>query len=348
VFSSPAVAGELAFIGSCNGVVHAIDTRTGQARWTYNALQDGGKRAEFHGNPVAANDLIIFGSDDRNPGGIGHIYAFEQATGKVRWKYRAGAGVMADIVRHGDRVYAVTLQDELVCLDLSSGQARWTFASGWVNERMTNVMAAPAVADGRVFFGGQNGVVHAMDASSGRLAWKREVGAPVVTPLVLAHDAVYFGTFDQRIHRLGLTAERHAELGIGGIPFGPPTLQGDSLLVLVYDKPDSMAALKSLDLALKHVRWSRDTSSGWSSVRPFLWHGSVLAGSDEGRLVAFSPDGSQKWSGTVSGTIRGIGLGDQTLYVGTQKGTVYAYRPIDGRRSSGARARAQVDQNRSR
>ena len=67
MFSSPAVAGELAFIGSCNGVVHAIDRLTGRARWKYNALQDGGKAAEFHGIPVVTADLVVFGSDDRNP-----------------------------------------------------------------------------------------------------------------------------------------------------------------------------------------------------------------------------------------------------------------------------------------
>lgn len=317
------------FIGSCNGVVHAIDRRTGQARWTYNALQDAGKRAEFHGNPVAANDLIIFGSDDRNPGGIGHLYAFEQTTGKVRWKYRAGAGVMADVVRDGDRLYAVTLQDELVCLDLSNGQPRWTFASGWVDERMTNVMATPAVTEGRVIFGGRNGAVHAVDATTGRLVWKREVGAPVVTPVVIADGAAYFGTFDQRIHRLGLSADgAHAAMAIGGVPFGPPTRSADSFLLLVYDKPDQ-AALKSFDLALKEVGWSRDASGGWSSARPTLWRGNVLVASEEGKLVAFSPDGKEKWSAMVGRAIRGIGVGDGTLYLGSQKGTVYAYRPIE-------------------
>jgi outer membrane protein assembly factor BamB len=312
--------------------VHAIDGRTGQGRWTYNALQDGGKRAEFHGPPVVANDLIIFGSDDRNAGGIGHIYAFEQTTGKVRWKHRAGAGVMADIVRDGDRLYAVTLQDELICLDLPTGRLRWTFASGWVNERMTNVMAAPAVTRGQVFFGGRNGVVHAVDASSGRLVWKRDIGAPVVTPVMLGHGALYFGTFDQRIHRISLTADgAHTDRALGGVPSGPPTLLGDRFVLLVYDKPDE-ASLKALDLALNEVRWSRAAPGGWSSARPLLWRGMALVASEQGKLAAFSPDGSEDWSDTVAGAVRGIGLGEDLLYLGTQKGTVHAYRPVAGRR----------------
>jgi outer membrane protein assembly factor BamB len=277
------------FIGSCNGVIHAIDKRTGQATWKYNALQDGGKQAEFHGIPVVTADLVVFGSDDRNPGGVGYVYAFEQKTGKLRWKYRAGRG--------------------------------------WVNEKMTNVMAAPVVIGERLLFGGQDGVIRGLDAGSGRSIWKRDVGAPVTTPLVAVAVAVYFGTVNHRIHRLALAAdEAHAELDLGGTPFGPPTLLGDSLVVLVYDNPDT-ATLKSVDLAVNGLRWSRETSGGWSSARAYLWRSRALAGSQRGKLAAFSPDGSEDWSDTIGGVIRGIGVGDDVLYVGTLRGTLYAYRP---------------------
>ena len=48
-----------------------------------------------------------------------------------------------------------------------------------------------------------------------------------------------------------------------------------------------------------------------------------------GQLAAFSPDGSEEWSVIVQDAIRGIGIADDVLYVGTQKGTLYAYRPLD-------------------
>jgi outer membrane protein assembly factor BamB len=234
---------------------------------------------------------------------------------------------MADLIRDEDRLYAVTLGDEVVCLDLSTGRPRWRFSSGWVNEKMTNVGAAPAVNEGRVLFGGQNGVVHALDTRSGRLIWKRDVGAAVITPLVVASGAVYFGTFDQRLHRLALgPAATHAGLELGGVPFGPPTLLEDSLLLLVYDSPDT-ASLRSVDLTLKGVRWRREAPGGWSSARAYLWHGHALVGSEQGRLAAFTLDGSEEWSDTFAGVIRGIGLADDVLYVGTLKGTVYAYEP---------------------
>jgi hypothetical protein len=98
-------------------------------------------------------------------------------------------------------------------------------------------------------------------------------------------------------------------------------------LLLVYDNSD-VATLKAVDLTLEGVRWRREAPGGWSSARTYLWHGNVLAGSEHGKLAAFAPDGSEEWSDTVGGVIRGIGVTDDVLYVGTLKGTLYAYRPV--------------------
>ena len=118
---------------------------------------------------------------------------------------------------------------------------------------------------------------------------------------MVASGAVYFGTFDQRLHRVALSpAATHADLDLGGVPFGAPTLLGDSLLLLVYDSPDT-ASLRSLDLTLNRVRWRREAPGGWSSARAYLWHGHALAGSEQGRLAAFSPDGSEDWAEMFAG-----------------------------------------------
>jgi outer membrane protein assembly factor BamB len=76
------------------------------------------------------------------------------------------------------------------------------------------------------------------------------------------------------------------------------------------------------------VRWIRETPGGWSSARTCSWRGKALVGSEQGKLAAFSPDGSEEWSETVQGAIRGIGVLDDVLYLGTQKGTLYAYLPV--------------------
>jgi outer membrane protein assembly factor BamB len=182
---------------------------------------------------------------------------------------------------------------------------------------------------GPVFFGGLDGLVYALDAQSGRRLWKRDLGSPIWTPMLLLARGLYVGTFDGHVHRLSeASGAALGEMDVGGLPFGPLTAAGDSLLLLVASD-DRGATLKAIDLSLTGVRWSRDPSAGkWTSGRPYFWKQTVLAGSGEGELAAISPiDGSVSWSSTLEGTIRGIGAGTDTLYVGTLEGTLYAYTP---------------------
>ena len=278
MFSAPAVAGGSVFVGSCNGLVHAIDAGTGRARWTYNVLQDGGKRAEFHGTPVSTDDLVIFGSDDRTAGGVGYVYAFEQATGTIRWKYRAGAGVMTDIVREGDSLYAVTLQDELISLDVASGRLRWTFSSGWINERLTNVMATlgPSTSESTDSYSAQRPSTPNSRSGEFLLGPRRSSATPFCFSYTTSQRRVP-SSLSTSLSRAFAGAERRPAAGV----------------------------LRS--------RWYGETAR-WPAAR-------------RGNFRAFSPNGSEQWSDVVGRAIRGVGVTDRVLYVGTQGGTVYAYRP---------------------
>ena len=75
--------GDLLIVSSCNGLIRALDKKTGQVRWSYDIHKDG-DQTEFHGDPLVTEKLIIIGTD----GKMGHLYAFEWLTGAVRWKYR--------------------------------------------------------------------------------------------------------------------------------------------------------------------------------------------------------------------------------------------------------------------
>ena len=83
----------------------------------------------------------------------------------------------------------------------------------------------------------------------------------------------------------------------------------------------------SLDLTLETVRWRAESPKNRTSVRPYLWHGFVLAG-DRGHLVAIrAADGAREWPHDIRGTVRGIWVSDDVLYVATLKGPVFAFAP---------------------
>ena len=190
-----------------------------------------------------------------------------------------------------------------------------------------NVLATPAVTTDRVLFGGADGVLYALSADSGVVLWKSEIGSLIVTPLVLVSDTLCFGTRDGRLLLADLShGKPKAEIRLGQIPFGPPTIAGQS--VLIYSVEGDSGVLNAFDMSLTARRWSRRAPRGWSSPRPYLWRGSVLAGSEAGELTALAiEDGAVIWTRHLEGVIRGIGQDGDLLFVGTLKGALSAVRP---------------------
>jgi outer membrane protein assembly factor BamB len=77
----------------------------------------------------------------------------------------------------------------------------------------------------------------------------------------------------------------------------------------------------------KAFRWRESTEGPWSSSRPYLLDHAVIAGNERGEVFAFRvSDGSRLWSQKFDGVFRGIGFSEGTLYVGTLKGKVFAWR----------------------
>jgi outer membrane protein assembly factor BamB len=319
-------------VGSCNGLVHGVDRVTGTPRWRYDASRDGG-RPEFHGTPLVAGDVVVICSDDRRADGVGHAYAIEASSGSVLWKTRIGRGSMTDVVRREGRLYVVTLDSVLVALDLANGRLAWSFrAAPPLDANPLNVHHAPAVSADRVYLGGADGALYALSPDSGAVLWKSAIGSRILTPIVTVSGALCFGTQDGR---LLLADPLHGALGtemrLGQVPFGPPAVAGTT--IVIYTVEGETGVLNAFDASLGARRWSRRAAGGWSSPRPYLWRGSVLAGDEGGELDALAvEDGAVLWARHLDGVIRGIGQDGDLLFVGTLKGVVYAVRAPGGRR----------------
>ncbi len=71
----------------------------------------------------------------------------------------------------GDTVYfASSADDRVVAVDAATGRTRWTVRTDGP------VRLAPTVADGRVYFGSDDGCVYCVDAGDGSPVWKHRVG----------------------------------------------------------------------------------------------------------------------------------------------------------------------------
>ena len=313
------------FIGSCAGNFYAINKTTGQVEWSYDIRKDG-KQQSFHGDPLVTNDLILIGTDRScDPEGVGHVYAFERDTGKVRWKYRS-TSVPTDIIQINSNVYFGSFQDNWSSVDLNTGSLNWSFSTGASNKDCDP--PKPPVTNGnRLFVAGLNGVIYSLDAFSGRVNWKRKLPASPSTGLALKDQTIYVGTDDQRIYRLnGDTGAVISELVVEAKPVGRLAIGNDSLFVFLENSSERVGYIVSVDSKLAGVRWKQKSSPDWASERPHLWKDLVVAGNCRGELAAFrATDGAPQWSLTLKGCIRSIGSSGNLLFAGVQEGTIYAY-----------------------
>lgn len=326
MFATPTVVGEVVYIGSCAGSFYAIDRATGGLRWKYDIAVDG-KQTSFHGDPLVVGEQILVGTDyGCAPDGVGHVYAFDAASGRVTWKHRS-TGVPTDLVRLGDRVFFGTFRDEWSALDLASGRLEWTFATGAQNGDCEAVKA-PAVAGDRLFLASVDGTLYALSAATGGVLWQRTLPAAPTTSLAFHDGALYVGAGDEVLRRLDpATGATLAELSLPATPEGKLTFGGGRLYALLDDEAHRKGYVVAVDDALRRVAWITPAARSWTSERPHLWKDYVVAGNCRGEVAAFAAtDGEERWRTAVTGCVRSFGHAPDMLFAGVQEGTVYAFR----------------------
>jgi outer membrane protein assembly factor BamB len=302
-------------------------------RWSYNIHQDG-NQTSFHGNPLVTDQLVLIGTDKScATGSIGHVYAFDRATGTVRWKYRT-AGTPTDIVHIDSTIYAASVEDELDALNLADGQLRWKFATGTPNPDCI-LPPAPAIVGKRVFYAGLDGVLYGLDGRSGKILWKHDFGRRPTTKLTVVDNSLYLGNSTSKMFRISADdGHVQSEISLPAAPTGRLLADGGTLYIFLEDTSSKTGYLMSTDLNLSKIGWIRKTDRAWSSEWPRIWNGLLLAGNCRGELEAFNAsNGAPQWADSLKGCLRSIGtdVNDAQIYVGAQQGTVYAYAPAFGR-----------------
>ena len=274
---------------------------------------------------AVADKAVVVGTD----GDSGGIYSFEIATGRLRWGRRFGRGVLTDIVVSGAFLFAVTYDDEIVCLDLRTGDLIWKFPGGESAAAMSMIRSAPVVINDLVIFGSRSGFLYALDRKSGKSVWSVSLGSPVSTNILARGDELFLGTGGSKIYKVHVrNGEVVAFRATNGYPYGSVVSSGD--LVFSLSKwLNYRTAVSCFDSDLKTRIWLKALSrpEKWSSPRLYLFGTRIILGNNAGDVVFMNREtGAVVDEIRLGGTVRGIGFSEDVIYVGTLEGTVYAYR----------------------
>jgi outer membrane protein assembly factor BamB len=163
-------------------------------------------------------------------------------------------------------------------------------SNGWLFHTGSVVGSSPAVVNGIVYVGSNDGNVYAIDTTTGTKVWSYSIG-------------------------------------FGIVQTSPAVVNG---VVYVGESIDAMSAnLYALDAKTGVKLWSF-TTGGSIDSSPTVMHGNVYFGSGDGVYALNAKTGAKLWSSAIRGTYSSPAVDEGIVYIGSGDGNVYALNAQSG------------------
>jgi outer membrane protein assembly factor BamB len=335
VLSQPVVAKGRVYAMDGGVQVSAVDAATGNRLWQNDLKPEDELGNSFGGGVAFWSDRLYVAT------GYAQMLALDPADGRVIWKTGVAAPIRSGPTVSDGRVFAVTVDNELVVLAADDGRRLWNHNA--IPETASLLGSASPAAEGEVVVAAySSGEIYALTVETGRPLWSDNLAnarsANAVSSLadirgrpVIDRGRVFAASHSGRIAAIDLrSGERAWEQEIGTTH--SPWVAGDYIFVLSNNNE-----LICLTRNEGKIRWVRQLPSYRDEKKkkdPIIWAGPAL-GSD--RLIVLSsagealsvspytgePLGRQEMS---AGGYTAPVIADNALYVLTDDAKLSAYR----------------------
>ncbi|WP_163647767.1 outer membrane protein assembly factor BamB [Modicisalibacter sp. 'Wilcox'] len=166
---TPRVINQVSFAGFANGRLVTLDNRSGQPLWDMRVAVPKGRTevdrlVDLDGQPLLTSDGRLYVTSYN-----GRLLALQATSGKVLWSHDASSYLSPLLV--GDFLFTVNADSHVLALDARSGRVMWE-----TDALEGRSLTAPTFIDGRLAVGDYAGYVHLLDAESGKLVGRTELG----------------------------------------------------------------------------------------------------------------------------------------------------------------------------
>jgi len=264
IYSSPASADGLVYVGCENGYVYALYATNGSIKWS-SPVSLGNP---IYSSPTISGNEIFVGSQEKyiyaldkdtgtklktSPwlGGViesspaiaygmvfvglfnGSVYALNETNLQVIWNYPTGGAIRSSPAVAYDTVFIGSQDDNLYALKATTnkpaGEKKWNYTT------YGDVDSSPAIAYGMVFVGSTDGNVYAFNAttSTAQLIWNKTMGSIGWSSPAIAEEKVFIGSKDWKVYALSI-AENGSEVWsykTNGPVESSPAILNDTLYV---------------------------------------------------------------------------------------------------------------------
>lgn len=173
-----AVARGKVFVSAIDGMLYALDTKSGKVVWKSDAVEDHDRGITSTGAPEVAGDVVVIGNAGAEYDVRGYVSAFDLDTGKLKWRFH--------IVPRDPKLGQQDHPDLEAALKTWDPNSRWDIGGGgtaWdaINYDSETGLVLVGTGNGGPYHtarrspsGGNNlylSSIVALDAKSGRVKW---------------------------------------------------------------------------------------------------------------------------------------------------------------------------------
>lgn len=307
--SAPTIADGLAYVGTTDGHLYAVNASTGRKAWNWTV--PGMTTPVPLGTPAVSGNIAYVSSN-------GYIYAIGPG-GNLAWKYAAIAPPSAPTVQDGV-VYAAA--GNVYAISALSGGQLWKVDPASTSGCGTQ----PAVADGVIYVSCADGNLYALSAATGATLWSYSNGSRLTAPAVTGGVAYVGDTFGDTVHAISTTT--HVQLWsytAGGQIDNTPAVANGTVYISSFD-----GDIHALNASSGAEEWSfSEGTLASSGISPAVANGVVYVTSPNQIVYALDAQtGKKLWSYSNGSLLQSAPVvADGMLYAGTNSDGIAAFGP---------------------
>ena len=138
LIASPAVTGDMLYVGTHESEVVAINWKKQKVVWRY---KDPNREQPYHSSAAVTDKYVIVGGQDRQ------LHCIDRKTGRRVWVFQARGQINSSPVIVGERIFVGSNDGNLYEINLNSGKLIWKFNAA------QDITASPAVGEGCLVIG---------------------------------------------------------------------------------------------------------------------------------------------------------------------------------------------------
>lgn len=120
LIASPALIGDLLYVGTHTGLVVCVNWRKGEFVWKYESPRE----MPFHASAAVTDDLVIVGGHDKN------VHALRRDSGEPAWTFATRAKIESSGAVIDERFFVGSGDGNLYGISLQTGKEVWKFNAG--------------------------------------------------------------------------------------------------------------------------------------------------------------------------------------------------------------------------